>query len=163
MQDPPAAHLEPSRLFYSADEFPALREIQLSWRDLHDEWLTLWAHNRDLFLKFEGHADWMAYGMVLWGYEFAENLQMAPCAAALWIRMRDADLPRITTWAFSVLMPGCHIKPHHEHVGTSGVRTHLGLQVPDRCALRAMQWREGQWTIFNGKRNHEAASGGAPH
>ena len=39
-------------------------------------------------------------------------------------------------------------------VGTSGVRAHLGLQIPPMCAVRvganALTWREGQWTLFNG-------------
>jgi len=39
-------------------------------------------------------------------------------------------------------------------VGTSGVRAHLGLQIPLMCAVRvganALTWREGQWTLFNG-------------
>ena len=39
-------------------------------------------------------------------------------------------------------------------VGTSGIRAHLGLQIPLNCAVRvgcnALTWREGEWTIFNG-------------
>ena len=43
-------------------------------------------------------------------------------------------------------------------VGTSGIRAHLGLQIPLNCAVRvgcnALTWREGEWTIFNGHSAH---------
>ena len=83
--------------------------------------------------------------------------------SAVWLgeasKLLAAKIPGLSTLCYSVLEPGCHIKPHREHLGTSGVRAHLGLQIPTACAIRvganALKWRQGQWTIFNGTRSHE--------
>lgn len=148
--------VERCRLFFDAAEFPMLHGLQSKWRELQEEWLHLWQTHRDRFQVFEGQVGWMSLPLKLWGYDIPEHLNLAPKAAEA---MQSAGIASLTTFCFSVLEPGCHIRPHREHVGTSGIRAHLGLQIPLNCAVRvgcnALTWREGEWTIFNGDRSHE--------
>merc|ERR1712080_199366 len=96
------------------------------------------------------------------GHEVEANLQEAGIAAKA---MQEAKIDMLTTFAYSVLTPGCHIRPHVEHHGTTGIRAHLGLSIPCDCALRvgpyAQGWTEGGWTVFNGKRSHEVLNAGS--
>ncbi|CAK9107302.1 unnamed protein product [Durusdinium trenchii] len=157
--------LDRQRLFFdggnsgsggSAAEFPELGALRSHWLELLEEWQQLWSKHRDQFSAFEGHVGWMSFPLKLWGFDLPRQMALAPKATEL---MRTCGIQGLTTFTYSVLEPGCHIKPHREHVGTSGVRAHLGLQIPPCCAVRvgpnALKWREGHWTVFNGNRSHE--------
>lgn len=148
--------IDRGRLFFAPEEFPQLAKLQRYWKELQEEYLQLWQTHREKFKVFEGQVGWLSFPLKLWGFEIPEHLKWAPKAAEA---MQNSGVEALTTFCYSVLEPGCHIRPHREHVGTSGVRAHLGLQIPLMCAVRvganALTWREGQWTLFNGDRSHE--------
>ncbi|WP_231925988.1 aspartyl/asparaginyl beta-hydroxylase domain-containing protein [Micromonospora echinofusca] len=68
-------------------------------------------------------------------------------------------VPHLTTAGFSRMAPGTRIKPHQGWV-TTVYRAHLGLVVPEDCALRVgdetRQWREGKTFVFDDTVTHEA-------
>lgn len=148
--------IDRGRLFFAPEEFPQWAKLQRYWKELQEEYLQLWQTHREKFKVFEGQVGWLSFPLKLWGFEIPEHLKWAPKAAEA---MQNSGVEALTTFCYSVLEPGCHIRPHREHVGTSGVRAHLGLQIPLMCAVRvganALTWREGQWTLFNGDRSHE--------
>eukprot|EP00028_Trichosphaerium_sp_Am-I-7-wt_P004465 CAMPEP_0168534258 /NCGR_PEP_ID=MMETSP0405-20121227/17756_1 /TAXON_ID=498012 /ORGANISM="Trichosphaerium sp, Strain Am-I-7 wt" /LENGTH=153 /DNA_ID=CAMNT_0008560857 /DNA_START=218 /DNA_END=679 /DNA_ORIENTATION=+ len=63
---------------------------------------------------------------------------------------------------FSVLAPKSHIKPHVGYYQYSEkiLRAHLGVVVPDGCALKVNQeiqgWEEGKCMVFDDTFTHEA-------
>lgn len=153
--------VDQGRFFFAPSEFPQLATISSQWQKLRDEALQLWQQHADHFVEFEGHDKWMACAFKLWGHDVQGNLAVAPVAAQV---MQAAGVDMLTTFCYSILKPGCHIHPHEEHQGTTGVRAHLGLKIPEDCSLRvgpyAHVWREGEWTIFNGSRSHEVVNAG---
>ena len=61
---------------------------------------------------------------------------------------------------FSIMRPGAHILPHR---GVTNIRSvlHLGLVIPDRCALNLVEvgevhWQEGRCFAFDDTYAHEA-------
>ena len=70
----------------------------------------------------------------------------------------------MTTAGFSFLAPGTVIRPH---IGYSGevLRCHLGLIVPEGCALRVgaetRNWDAGKRLVFDDTVEHEAWNSGA--
>ncbi|MFP2903726.1 aspartyl/asparaginyl beta-hydroxylase domain-containing protein [Pyxidicoccus sp. 3LFB2] len=60
---------------------------------------------------------------------------------------------------FSVLEPGAHIPPHSDRMNFV-TTCHLGLLIPDNCALRVgtetRQWEEGRCFFFDSSFEHEA-------
>merc|ERR1711879_35386 len=116
----------------------------------------------EMFIEYEGHPGWMVCAFMLWGHEVKSNLQVADVAAGA---LQRAGIDMLTTFAYSVLTPGCRIRPHEEHHGTTGIRAHLGLSIPCDCSLRvgpyAHGWTEGGWTVFNGTHSHEVLNAGS--
>ncbi len=61
---------------------------------------------------------------------------------------------------FSIMRPGAHILPHRGVTNTRSV-LHLGLVIPDRCALNLVEvgevhWQEGRCFAFDDTYAHEA-------
>jgi aspartate beta-hydroxylase len=61
---------------------------------------------------------------------------------------------------FSIMRPGAHILPHRGVTNTRSV-LHLGLVIPDRCALNLVEvgevhWQEGRCFAFDDTYEHEA-------
>lgn len=160
-KDDPTLKVAPERCFFNPEEFPELAGLSASWEKIRDEALNLWQKQSASFVEFEGHRGWMACALKLWGHEVPDNLAAAPVGAAA---LRAAGIPALTTFCYSVLEPGAHIRPHEEQQGTSSVRAHLGLRIPTGCSLRvgayARVWKEGHWLVFNGNRSHEVLHSG---
>ncbi|HEY2517789.1 MAG TPA: aspartyl/asparaginyl beta-hydroxylase domain-containing protein, partial [Polyangiaceae bacterium] len=125
------------------------------WREIRDECLGL---PDDVFAPWVQRemygSGWSVYGLLAFGEPIAEALSRCPkTAAAL------RDIPHLTTAGFSRLAPGAHIQPHVGWVKTV-YRAHLGLDVPEGCALRVgdvtRPWREGGALIFDDTVEHEA-------
>lgn len=97
---------------------------------------------------------WDVFGLYAFGRKLEANCCLCPETARL-----VAQIPGMTTAGFSRLAPGTQITPH---VGYTNVvlRCHLGVIVPDGCALRVgaevRQWQEGKCLIFDDTVEHEA-------
>src|SRR5262249_52297947 len=68
--------------------------------------------------------------------------------------------PRLANYVmFSALNPGGHIAPHHATYNWT-FNIHLGLTIPDNCALRVKdetrRWEEGKCFVFDASFEHEA-------
>jgi beta-hydroxylase len=94
------------------------------------------------------------FGLVAFGKRIEGALRACPrTAKAL------EHVPHLTTAGFSRLAPGAHIQPHKGWVKTV-YRGHLGLVVPEGCALRVGDetrvWSEGKCLVFDDTFEHEA-------
>ncbi|MGE5185341.1 MAG: aspartyl/asparaginyl beta-hydroxylase domain-containing protein, partial [Acidobacteriota bacterium] len=63
-------------------------------------------------------------------------------------------------WCFSIMRPGAHILPHRGVTNTRAV-LHLGLEIPDGCALHLpgvleQHWERGKCFAFDDTFEHEA-------
>jgi aspartyl/asparaginyl beta-hydroxylase (cupin superfamily) len=97
----------------------------------------------------------------LWEYGAPneEVLAKCPATAALLQRLPLLAIPgRGPNAFFSILAPQGHIPPH---TGVTNTRTiiHLGLDVPEGCALRVggetRQWHDGEAFAFDDTIEHE--------
>jgi ornithine lipid ester-linked acyl 2-hydroxylase len=102
---------------------------------------------------------WNTFGFHFLGHKLEENCLRAPkTAAAL------AAIPELISAGFSVLEPGTWIRPHVGYSHSLYVG-HLGLIIPDDCALRVgaetRGWIPGRFLAFNDMIQHESWNRGA--
>ena len=122
---------------------------------------------------------WNVFGLYAFNKKKSDNCARCPVTTAL----VEALPYRVSTAAFSILVPGAHILPHSGYIGYSDrvLRCHLGLQVPQEHAvgeqfapepwheelderkgirLRAGNqywgWRDGGLLVFDDTHVHEA-------
>jgi aspartate beta-hydroxylase len=103
---------------------------------------------------------WNAFFFYRHGERNDANCARCPRTAALLDELPLIRLPGVTPEiCFSVLTPGTHILPHR---GDSNMRSvvHLGLVVPDDCALNVAgeprTWQAGRVLAFDDTYEHEA-------
>ncbi len=142
-------------MFLDPSQFSFLDGLRNRWREIRDEYLALPEDAFEPWVQREmyGHG-WSVYGLMAFGTRIDAALANCPrTAEAL------AAVPGLTTAGFSRMAPGTHIKPHEGWV-TTVYRAHLGLVVPDNCALRVgtetRRWRTGDLLLFDDTINHEA-------
>lgn len=142
-------------MFIDPHGFAFVPELEAHWREIRNECAALPEDSFDPWVQREmyGHG-WDVYGLIAFGQPIAAALALCPRTAAA-----IATIPGLTTAGFSRLSPGAHIQPHVGWV-TTVYRAHLGLMVPDDCALRVgtetRAWREGEVVIFDDTTTHEA-------
>jgi aspartate beta-hydroxylase len=124
---------------------PFVPYLEPELRPGKSEWELTALHDR-------GNWDVMYFDLL--DRSFDENKRACPVTASV---LRE--IPRITTSSmFSVLSSGTHIQPH---CGPSNafLRVHLGLVVPDGCAMRVgdetRSWEEGKCLVFDDSFEHE--------
>lgn len=98
-------------------------------------------------------------GIALWkGGELTEESRRFPATAAM-IRELQPDLLPFGEVVFLFLQPGVHLPAHHD-VTNAQITCHLGLMVPQDCALRVDQevrsWEVGKALFFDHTFEHEA-------
>lgn len=104
--------------------------------------------------------EWNAFFFYRHGVRNDENCARCPQTAALLDELPLIKLPGTTPEVcFSVLTPGSHILPHRGDANLRSV-VHLGLIVPDNCALNvageARSWEPGGLLAFDDTYEHEA-------
>ena len=98
--------------------------------------------------------NWDVFGLYGFKQKIPENCKLCPKTTSL-----VEQIPNMITAGFSALKPGTHI---HPHVGYTDkvLRYHLGLIIPNDCALRVgdeiRSWEEGKFLIFDDTFEHEA-------
>jgi aspartate beta-hydroxylase len=153
--------------WHDPEEFSICAKLEQSWEAIRDE-LNYALDNKRGFQHYVRRAtdqpndpnsevpkEWKALYLKEHGEEFPENRAMCPEATRI-----IADDPRIENYViFSALDPQGHIAPHHATYNWT-FNVHLGLIVPDDCALRvkgeARRWEEGKCMVFDGSFEHEA-------
>lgn len=147
-------------MFVDQQLFPFLADLRARWEAIREECLSLPRETYQPWVQREMYGEgWSVYGLIAFGRRIEEALAACPeTASALSL------VPHLTTAGFSRMAPGTHIKPHQGWV-TTVYRAHLGLVVPEGCALRVgaetRPWREGQTVVFDDTTIHEAWNHGS--
>ncbi|MEU3117178.1 aspartyl/asparaginyl beta-hydroxylase domain-containing protein [Micromonospora chalcea] len=142
-------------MFVDQRRFPFLADLRAQWEVIRDECLALPRETYQPWVQREMYGQgWSVYGLVAFGKRIEEALDACPHTASALTKV-----PHLTTAGFSRMAPGTHIKPHQGWV-TTVYRAHLGLVVPEDCALRVgdetRQWSEGESLVFDDTVTHEA-------
>ena len=142
-------------MFVDTGQFEFVSDLEANWREIRAEYLVLPQDSFEPWVQREMYGDgWSVYGFYAFGEKIAPALKSCPKTASVL-----SKIPGLTTAGFSRLSPQAHIKPHVGWVETV-YRAHLGLVVPDGCALRVgsevRNWTEGKCLIFDDTVEHEA-------
>lgn len=149
-------------MYYDSARFPFTSILEQNWGVIRAE---LDALEGEAFIDWPEHSlygerGWKTFGLYAFGQRQPEGCARCPQTEKL-----VKQIPGLMMAGFSRLAPGAHIVPHRGYEGYSGyvLRFHLGLQVPDNCAMRVgsetRNWREGASLVFDDSTEHEAWNG----
>jgi beta-hydroxylase len=143
-------------MYLDCRQFPFTEALEANWEVIRREVLNL---SRGSFMPFFNKGSlyegkWDVFGLYAFGKKNAQKCALCPETTRV-----VETIPRMMTAAFSWLEPGTHIKPHVGYT-PAVLRCHLGLIVPDHCALRVgpevRSWQEGKCMVFDDTTEHEA-------
>jgi len=142
-------------MFYDPSLFDFVAELEDNWHLIRQELTQL--HEQDFIPwpeKYLYGKGWDAFGLYAFGVKLGKNCQLCPETTRLVNR-----IPGVVTAGFSSLTPGTHITPHTGY-DEGLLRCHMGLTVPENCALRVgdetRTWQEGKCMVFDDTVEHEA-------
>jgi beta-hydroxylase len=146
-------------VYYDVARFPFTALLERNWRVIRAE---LDALSGEEFIDWPEHSlygerGWKTFGLYAFGQRQTEGCARCPQTEQL-VR----QIPGLMMAGFSRLAPGARIVPHRGYEGYSGyvLRVHLGLEVPDGCAMRVgtetRSWKEGECLVFDDSIEHEA-------
>ncbi|HVU51377.1 MAG TPA: aspartyl/asparaginyl beta-hydroxylase domain-containing protein [Polyangia bacterium] len=154
----------PTSPILSARDFPWVKPLEESWREIRSELEGVLTYRDDLpaFHEINGDATtirddkWKSYFFYGFGRRSEANCRRCPRTAELISRV-----PGMKTAFFSILAPGVRIPPHRGP-WKGFIRYHLGLIVPepaDRCGImvggQEAHWREGESLVFDDTYEHQ--------
>lgn len=154
--------------FYDPLQFPWLVRLRDAWREVRNEALRLTASKLMPYPVgeiFEGTWNVCALKSPTYpGYTHAQmqpllayNRRLCPVTTEL-----IYDVPGCELASFSILEPGCEIRPHRHDEGK--LIAHLGLAVPGGCAItvdgETRTWAEGELLCFHEESLHSAYNRG---
>ncbi|HLP89573.1 MAG TPA: aspartyl/asparaginyl beta-hydroxylase domain-containing protein [Nostocaceae cyanobacterium] len=142
-------------MFFNPEQFEFATRLEQNWLVIRQELEQLKPKNfidwpeKDIY-----NQGWEVFGLYAFGQKIAENCNLCPETTKL-----IETIPGMVTAGFSSLAPGTYIGPHFG--ATKAVlRFHLGLMVPEQCAIRVdketRSWEEGKCLIFDDTFEHEA-------
>jgi len=142
-------------MFYDIKNYPFTRELESHWQIIRDEYKTI---DPDHLLKAPWediyNKSWDIYTLFARQHKFKLHCDHLPQTTAL-----IEKIPGLYNAGFSILGPGTLITPHVGYT-EEVLRCHLGLIVPDNCAIRVgnktRSWQDGKCMIFNDMIEHEA-------
>ena len=142
-------------MFLRSQDFCFAAELEKEWPAIRDEYVRLASTE---FMPWpEEHLSqggWLVFGLYAFGQKLQYNCDLCPATVRL-----IEGIPGLVTAGFSVLTPGTRIKPHYGY-STAVVRCHLGLIVPEQCALEVAgvrrAWKPGECLIFDDTSKHAA-------
>jgi len=159
------------RPWHDASQFPWVERLEAAAPEIREEVLSL-RNNGGRFRPYvepsppseeerdwgaqylHDKGDWNVFYFSVLGRQFEANQSACPVAARVL-----SEIPRITTMSFhSALGPHSHIPPHTGPTNAF-LRVHLGLVIPENCAMRVgsetRAWQEGKCSIFDDSFEHE--------
>ena len=147
-------------MYFDVAKFPFVATLTQNWRAVCSEFDRIAPENLmpwpEEFLYDKG---WDVFGLYAFGVKFTTNCQRCPETTRL-----VETIPGLRTAGFSLLQPGTHIRPHVGYTNAV-LRCHLGLVVPETCAMRVgaevRTWQEGGCLIFDDTTEHEVWHRGA--
>ena len=142
-------------MFFDKNQFAFTANLESNWLLIRQELEQL---DRNYFhlepSELIEQKGWKSFGMFSYGRKCEHYCQLCPQTTKL---LRA--IPGMTTAGFSALTAGAYIKPHAS-VLPDTLRCHLGLIIPDDCAIRVgdetRTWQEGQCLVFDETVEHEA-------
>lgn len=144
-------------MYYDPEQFEFVRQLEAGWQAIKTELSRLSSQDfvsypeKYLLQKKTG---WDIFGIYFLGVKIDLNCELCPETTRL-----VQSVPGMVTAGFSRLAPGAHIVPHSGKP-SSVLRCHLGLSVPENCALRVAsdikQWVDGKCLVFDDTSEHEA-------
>jgi ornithine lipid ester-linked acyl 2-hydroxylase len=146
-------------MYHDAAQFPFTALLEQNWRAVRAELDALDGHG---FIDWPEHSlygdrGWKTFGLYAFGQRQPEECARCPQTERL-----VQQIPGLMMAGFSRLAPGAHIVPHCGYEGYAGhvLRLHLGLEIPDDCAMRVgaetKSWKEGECLVFDDSFEHEA-------
>ncbi|MBG1271894.1 aspartyl/asparaginyl beta-hydroxylase domain-containing protein [Nostoc sp. WHI] len=152
-------------IFFSTDQFPWAKELELNWQVIRQELDSVLQYTNELpnfqdimprqqnITQDDG---WKTYYFYAFGFKAEKSCQRCP---ETWKLLKE--IPGLKVAFFSVLSPRKHIPEHRgKHKGL--IRYHLGLIVPEpksACRIRICDeiayWQEGKSLIFDDTFAHE--------
>ncbi|HEY9695658.1 MAG TPA: aspartyl/asparaginyl beta-hydroxylase domain-containing protein [Trichocoleus sp.] len=144
-------------MYYDAHQFEFVHLLEANWKTIQQELNQLTPQH---FIPYperyllDRRTGWDVFGLYFVGVKIDLNCALCPETARL-----VKQIPGMITAGFSRLAPGAHIVPHSGR--PSGVlRCHMGLDVPEKCALRVAHevraWKEGKCMVFDDTSEHQA-------
>lgn len=97
---------------------------------------------------------WNVFGIV-WKHQVLDGSKITSST----FNILKPHLSIIQNCGFSIMMPGCEIKPHTGYTNKV-LRCHLGLSIPENCAIKVgnttSSWKEKEVLIFDDTQIHSA-------
>ena len=142
-------------MFFDTSNFPFIRALEAAYPAIKREYLGLQeGHFQEWPEKFLYEDGWKVFGLWGFGQRIDANCQLCPETAKTL-----EGVEGLFQAGFSRLAPETHIKPHKGRPKEQ-LRCHLGVVVPDGCALRVEDetrgWQEGKCLLFDDTVEHEA-------
>jgi beta-hydroxylase len=142
-------------MFFESSEFEFTAPLEVNWLTIRKELEQLQPkHFIDWPEKYIYNQGWEVFGLYAFSNKIEDNCRLCPETTRL-VEM----IPGMTTAGFSSLAPGTYIGPHFG-ASKAVLRCHVGLIVPDKCAIRVgdetRSWQEGKCLIFDDTFEHEA-------
>ena len=142
-------------MFFDTSRFPFIRTLEEAYPVIRSEYESLQeTHFQEWPEKYLYEDGWKVFGLWGFGHRLDENCQLCPETAKTL-----GQIDGLFQAGFSRLKPGTHIKPHKGRAKEQ-LRCHLGIIIPDGCALRVEDetrgWEEGKCLLFDDTVEHEA-------
>lgn len=142
-------------MFYDPSQFEFVSSLESNWQIIQQELNQLregdfipWPEK---YLYGKG---WDTFGLYAFGIKIGKNCALCPETTKLL-----ESIPDLVTAGFSSLAVDTHIAPHNGYPDGL-LRCHLGLIVPDGCAIRVgtetKSWENGKCLVFDDTTEHEA-------
>ena len=148
--------MPPVNPFHAGDQYPFLEPLQQYWQAIRDEWLErqdsgeVW-HQREL------HNDRWRLNILMHCDEKQPAWDLYPFTTSLL-----EQIPGLYVATFSVMEPGCVIRPHRGYQEVPVWRSHLGLVCPPGASIaiagHSHEWKTGELVVFDDRRRHSASN-----
>jgi ornithine lipid ester-linked acyl 2-hydroxylase len=142
-------------MFFESSDFEFAGALEANWLIIRQELEQLQPKKFiDWPEKNIYNQGWEVFGLYTFGKRIEDNCRLCPETTNL-----VEAIPGMMTAGFSSLAPGTYIGPHFGATKAL-LRCHLGVIVPDECAIRVdketRSWQEGKCLIFDDTFEHEA-------
>lgn len=137
-------------MFYPADTFNWCKYLETQTQIIIDEYNVVIAAHPEFLIPwpevnlYTPKASWLTVGLYtpVNGFKIFPNYFHFPKTISIL-----NQIPKVKTAGFSILTPGCEIKPHVGY-SSSLTRVHLGLDIP-KLELIKLNKQEDKYTIPN--------------
>ncbi|KAB2642727.1 MAG: aspartyl/asparaginyl beta-hydroxylase domain-containing protein [Verrucomicrobia bacterium] len=139
--------------FLNTSHFPFLSTLEDHWKEIRSEYDAMAAQSIPWHEAIH-NGKWDVIGFRFQGHDILENQRHAPITTSI-----CDQIPGIFSYGFSIMKPGCEIKPHVGYTDAV-LRAHLGLYSNPHAALQVGEevctWTPGKIFVFDDTTLHSA-------